>query len=52
MTTGNEAGGAKSSRIVDAQEELCRDFAFPIMRWQAKYETSYLLGTSLARPSR
>ena len=42
--------GAKSSRIVDAQEELCRDFAFPVMRWQAKYETSYLLGTSIARP--
>src|SRR5262245_1171584 len=42
--------GAKSARIVDAQEELCRDFAFPVMRWQAKYETSYLLGTSIARP--
>jgi argininosuccinate synthase len=42
--------GAKSARIVDAQEELCRDFAFPVMRWQAKYEISYLLGTSIARP--
>ncbi len=42
--------GAKSSRIVDAQEELCRDFAFPVLRFQAKYETSYLLGTSIARP--
>lgn len=42
--------GAKSSRIVDAQEELCRDFAFPVLQWQAKYEGVYLLGTSIARP--
>jgi argininosuccinate synthase len=42
--------GAKSSRIVDAQEELCRDFAFPVLQWQAKYEGMYLLGTSIARP--
>src|SRR6266853_1869897 len=42
--------GARSSRIVDAQEELCRDFAFPVMQWQAKYEGVYLLGTSIARP--
>ena len=42
--------GAKSARIVDAREELCRDFAFPVLQWQAKYEGSYLLGTSIARP--
>src|SRR5207248_7682770 len=42
--------GAKSALIVDAQEELCRDFAFPVLQWQAKYEGSYLLGTSIARP--
>jgi argininosuccinate synthase len=42
--------GAKSSRIVDAREELCRDFAFPVLQWQAKYEAVYLLGTSIARP--
>jgi argininosuccinate synthase len=42
--------GARSARIVDAQEELCRDFAFPVMQWQAKYEGMYLLGTSIARP--
>ena len=42
--------GAKSSRIVDVQEELCRDFAFPVLQWQAKYEGIYLLGTSIARP--
>jgi argininosuccinate synthase len=42
--------GAASARIVDAQEELCRDFAFPVLQWQAKYEGMYLLGTSIARP--
>ena len=42
--------GASSSRIVDAREELCRDFAFPVLQWQAKYEGLYLLGTSIARP--
>eukprot|EP00456_Euglypha_rotunda_P041136 TRINITY_DN318_c0_g2_i8.p1 TRINITY_DN318_c0_g2~~TRINITY_DN318_c0_g2_i8.p1 ORF type:complete len:300 (-),score=78.13 TRINITY_DN318_c0_g2_i8:24-923(-) len=42
--------GAKSARIVDVQEELCRDFAFPVMQWQARYEGVYLLGTSIARP--
>ena len=42
--------GAKSARIVDAREELCRDCAFPVMQWQARYEGAYLLGTSIARP--
>jgi len=42
--------GAKSARIIDCQEELCRDFAFPVLQWQAKYEGIYLLGTSIARP--
>ncbi len=42
--------GAASARIVDAREELCRDFAFPVLQWQAKYEGIYLLGTSIARP--
>jgi argininosuccinate synthase len=42
--------GAKSARIVDVREELCRDFAFPVLAWQAKYEGIYLLGTSIARP--
>jgi argininosuccinate synthase len=44
------ACGAKSARVVDAREELCRDFAFPVLQWQAKYEGIYLLGTSIARP--
>jgi argininosuccinate synthase len=42
--------GAHSARIVDAKDELCRDFAFPVMQWGAKYEGVYLLGTSIARP--
>ncbi|MEZ6116242.1 MAG: argininosuccinate synthase [Pirellulaceae bacterium] len=42
--------GAASAQIVDAQEELCSDFAFPVLQWQAKYESIYLLGTSIARP--
>ncbi|MEN6452349.1 MAG: argininosuccinate synthase, partial [Thermoguttaceae bacterium] len=42
--------GAKSARAIDAREELCRDFAFPVLQWDAKYEGIYLLGTSIARP--
>lgn len=42
--------GAASARLCDAREELCRDFAFPVLQWQAKYESVYLLGTSIARP--
>jgi argininosuccinate synthase len=42
--------GAKTAKLVDAREELCRDFAFPVLQWQAKYEGIYLLGTSIARP--
>jgi len=42
--------GAIKSLLVDVREELCRDFAFPTMQWQARYEGTYLLGTSIARP--
>ena len=42
--------GAATSRLIDAQERLCRDFAFPVLQWQARYEGVYLLGTSIARP--
>lgn len=42
--------GASSVRFLDVKEELCRDFAFPVIQWQAKYESVYLLGTSIARP--
>jgi argininosuccinate synthase len=49
LDKANNAGAA-SARIVDVQEELCRDYAFPVLQWQAKYEGPYLLGTSIARP--
>ena len=42
--------GASSVRFIDVKEEVCREFAFPAVQWQAKYEGVYLLGTSLARP--
>jgi len=42
--------GAVEAILVDVREELCRDFAFPVMQWQARYEGTYLLGTSIARP--
>ena len=42
--------GAVKAEIVDVREALCRDFAFPVMQWQARYEGTYLLGTSIARP--
>lgn len=45
-----KSSGAASARLVDVREELCRDFAFPVLQWQAKYEGIYLLGTSIARP--
>lgn len=42
--------GATTAQIVDVRDELCRDFAFPVLAWRAKYESIYLLGTSIARP--
>ena len=45
-----EDHGAASAQLIDVQEELCRDYAFPVLKWHAKYETEYLLGTSIARP--
>ncbi len=42
--------GASKVYIVDAKEELIRDFIFPVIRANAIYEGRYLLGTSLARP--
>ena len=42
--------GASKAILIDVREELCRDFAFPTMQWQARYEGTYLLGTSIARP--
>ena len=36
--------------IEDLREEFARDFVFPMMRANARYEGDYLLGTSIARP--
>ncbi len=36
--------------IDDLKEEFVRDFVFPMMRANARYEGDYLLGTSIARP--
>ena len=43
------SGGSKCY-IGDLREEFVRDFVFPAIAWNAKYEGRYLLGTSLARP--
>ena len=43
------SGGSKCI-IGDLREEFVRDFVFPAIAWNAKYEGRYLLGTSLARP--
>lgn len=42
--------GAASARIMEAGEQLCSDFAFPLLQWDARYEGMYLLGTALSRP--
>ncbi len=42
--------GAAKSYVEDLREEFVRDFVFPMMRANAIYEGSYLLGTSIARP--
>jgi argininosuccinate synthase len=44
------ATGASAVHIVDLREEFVRDFVFPMLRANAVYEGSYLLGTSIARP--
>ena len=42
--------GASTVHIVDLREEFVRDFVFPMLRANAVYEGSYLMGTSIARP--
>lgn len=44
------ATGASKVFIEDLKEEFVRDFIFPMLRANAIYEGSYLLGTSIARP--
>ena len=42
--------GADDVIIDDLREEFVRDFVWPALRANAIYESTYLLGTSLARP--
>src|SRR5205823_10972129 len=42
--------GAVGVHVVDLRETFVRDFIFPMLRGAAVYESSYLLGTSIARP--
>src|ERR1700693_358423 len=42
--------GASEVVIGDLKEEFVKHFVFPMLRANAVYEGSYLLGTSIARP--
>ncbi len=42
--------GVRKVYVDDLKEEFVRDFIFPMLRANAVYEGSYLLGTSIARP--
>ncbi|HEX2226622.1 MAG TPA: argininosuccinate synthase [Candidatus Binatia bacterium] len=42
--------GASKAVVLDLREEFVRAYVFPMLRANAVYEGSYLLGTSIARP--
>ncbi|MBC8414536.1 MAG: argininosuccinate synthase [Nitrospira sp.] len=42
--------GASKAYVLDMKEEFVRDYVFPMLRANAVYEGTYLLGTSIARP--
>ena len=42
--------GASKVYIDDLREEFVKDYVFPMLRANAVYEGTYLLGTSIARP--
>jgi argininosuccinate synthase len=42
--------GASKVYVEDLREEFVRDYIFPMLRGNAVYEGTYLLGTSIARP--
>ncbi len=42
--------GVSKVYVEDLKEEFVKDFIFPMLRANAVYEGSYLLGTSIARP--
>ena len=43
-------GGISKVYVKDLREEFVRDFVFPLLRANAVYEGTYLLGTAIARP--
>ena len=44
------AVGASKVYVEDLREEFVKHYVFPMLRANAVYEGSYLLGTSIARP--
>ena len=42
--------GASTVYVEDLREEFVKDYVFPMLRANAVYEGTYLLGTSIARP--
>jgi len=44
------ATGASKCYVLDLRKEFMEDYVWPTMRAGAKYENTYLLGTSFARP--
>jgi argininosuccinate synthase len=42
--------GASKVYITDVQDEFVKEYIFPMLRANAVYEGSYLMGTSIARP--
>ena len=44
------ATGASKVYVLDLREEFVKDYVFPMLRANAVYEGTYLLGTSIARP--
>ncbi|MFQ5930866.1 MAG: argininosuccinate synthase [Nitrospiraceae bacterium] len=44
------AAGASKVYVEDLREVFVKDYIFPMLRGNAVYEGSYLLGTSIARP--
>ena len=44
------ATGASKAVVGDLREAFVKDYVFPMLRANAVYEGSYLLGTSIARP--
>ena len=42
--------GASKVYVEDLREEFVSEYVFPMLRGNAVYESSYLLGTSIARP--